>query len=296
MIDNINIVFSTDDGYAQFLGVALCSIFENKKETTFIDVYIIDGGISKVNKNKLHIIAERYNFKIIFVKIDKTLFSGFYTNKYMSQAAYYRILVPEILPNLHKILYLDCDIIILKDLAELYNTDINNYIFAAVEDYFTEKDRHLELNMPMNAKYFNSGVMLINLDKWRESNMSEKVINFIRENPTKLKLYDQDAMNAVMWNYYLCIPIKYNYVTALLKKQKDDYQNIEKECVVIHYAGNKPWNYLNENPLDHNYFRFLKLTPWKNKKYVDFNTRNIIRKIVRKTLSKLINKDENTIR
>src|ERR1035437_11114936 len=161
MINNINkmtIVFSADNNYAQFMGVAICSIFENKKDGYIIDVYVFDGGIKEDNKIKLRFLEEKYSFKIIYIKIDVTLFNDFYINKHISHAAYFRSMITELLLSIDKVLYLDCDLIVKGDISSLFEINIMDYYFAAVEDYFAENTRHTELNMPKNAKYFNSGV------------------------------------------------------------------------------------------------------------------------------------------
>lgn len=278
-METINIVFSADNNYAQFMGVALCSLFENKKDNYLIDVYVLDGGVSNKNKEKLKILENKYNFKIIYIKIDISFFKDFFISDHITQATYYRIMMPELLPNLKKILYLDCDIIVLGDIYELYNINIDNYFFAAVEEPVT--DRQKELGMPINTKYFNAGIMLINLKKWQEFNVSKKLIDFIKNNSKKLKYWDQDAMNAILYNKWLNIHSKNNYTTLLTrnsisKTEKDDIS-------IIHYTEMlKPWNYLSKHPLKKEYFYYLSKTPWSNKKYIDKNIKNIIKKIIKK--------------
>lgn len=153
-METTNIVFSADDNYAQFMGVAICSIFENKKNGNPIDIYVLDGGISSDNRKKLEFLSKRYSFKINFIQIDTALFKDFYTSRHITQAAYYRIMIPDLLPKLKKELYLDCDIIVLGDISELYAINIDNYFFAAVEQY--GQHRRKDLKMPIGTKYFNS--------------------------------------------------------------------------------------------------------------------------------------------
>jgi len=287
-METINIVFSSDNKYAQFMAVTLCSIFENKKCLNKIDIYILDGGIKDNDKDKLAGLEVRYNFKITYINVDTSFFKDFYVNNRMTSAAYFRTIIPKLLPCLEKILYLDCDIIITGDILELYKTNINNYFFAAVEDYGSGNIRLDELDMPPHAKYFNSGVMLINLKKWRENNICEKLINYIKKHPERLKLYDQDALNALMWNNYLTIPLKYNYTTSLLYKYNSNYNNVLKDNLVIHYAGDKPWNYFSKNPLNEAYFYYLKKTPWKDIKYIDLNIKTILGEIYLRTKKNII--------
>ena len=274
----VNIVFSSDDNYAQLMGVAICSIFENKKNNYSIYIYVLDGGISQKNINRLNKLEKKYTFKINYIKIDTSFFKNFYTREVYSQAAYYRIMIPRLLPYIKKILYLDCDIIVLNDIYELYNTDISNYLFAAVEDLYLDKMRHKELNIPIKEKYFNSGVLLINIDKCKEINAPETILNFVNDYPEKLEYADQDAFNATMWGNFLCLDKKYNFLSLLSESSNlNEFIKIN-DIKIIHYVGEKPWNYFYKNIFNIKYFYYLKKTPWKNLKYKNRTIKNIVTK------------------
>ena len=266
----MNIVFSSDDKYAKLLGVAICSIFENKKYDYDICIYVLDRGICRRNKNRLGILEKKYNLKIKYIKIDTSIFKDFRICKHFTQAAYYRIIIPKIFPNLKKILYFDCDLVILDDLYELYITDIDNYVFAAVEDGYLSKSRNKELCIPKGEKYFNTGVLLTNISKCIEINATETIINFINENPEKLKYVDQDAINATMWGKFLSLDNKYNYTSWYKKSQYLEIPTNLIDIKILHYLGRKPWNYFDNDILIQKYFLYLNKTPWKNYKYINF--------------------------
>ena len=271
IMEKINIVFSSDNNYAQYLGVTICSIFENSKNKDKIDIYVLDGGILKENKDKLKIIESMYNFDITYIKINTLLFENFYISKYLTQATYYRIMIPDLLPNLKKVLYLDCDIIVKGDISELYNTNIDNYFFAAVEDEGFISTFFSKLEIAKNEKYFNAGVMLMNLEKWRETNINKIIINFINEKKDQLESHDQDAINSILYGKWLNLPSKYNTTNIMLDTHQTD------DILIIHYTGQKPWNYLCLNPLKNEYFNYLNKIPWNEpKKYKDKNIKNII--------------------
>ena len=276
----MNITFSADNKYAQFLGVTLCSIFENKRGSYNINIYVLDGGIEKENKEKLKSLVSKYSENIHFIKIDNSFFKDFYISGHITHATYYRILIPKLLQDLDKILYLDCDIIVLKDIFELYNINIDNYLFAAVNEGVL--DRQKELRMPENEPYFNAGVMLMNLKRWREENISEKIIQFIKDNPKKLKNWDQDALNATMYGKWLNLNIKFNYTKLLREKNKLQQKEIKDNVSVIHYTNLKPWNYLCMDPLKYKYFLYLEKTDWKTIKIIDKNLKNILIKFLEK--------------
>lgn len=283
-METINVVFSSDNNYAQYMGVAICSLFENKTCPNPIDIYVLDGEINDDNKNKLAVLENRYNFKINYIKMDTEFFKDFYISRQITQASYYRIITPELFSTLDKILYLDCDIIITGDILELYNININNYFFAAVDEEKYPDNRLLNLDIPENERYFNAGVMLINLSQWRDSNTSKKIIEFIKEKKERLESHDQDAINAILWGKWLNISYKYNFTSILESIHLINYKEINKYILIIHYTGIKPWNYLYMGILKNKYSHYLKKTPWNKKKYTDKNIKSII---IKSTISVL---------
>ena len=244
-METINIVFSTDNNYAPYMGVAICSIFENKKEGYLIDVYVLDGGISEDNKVKLKVLEDRYDFKIIYVEIGK-------------------------------ILYLDCDIIVVNDILSLYKTDINNYYFAAVEEENYNSTLKENIGIPKEERYCNSGVILINSKKWRENNTSRKLLNFTTENQHNFYCHDQDSINGYLCGKWLPVSYKYNYMILPSNNHLINIKNQKNDICIIHYLGAKPWNYLCNHPLKNRYFYYLDRTPWIRNKYINKNIKNII--------------------
>ncbi len=282
-METVNLIFSADKKYAPFLGVVLCSIFESKRSQNQIVVYILDGGILPKDKEKLEILIKKYSAQINFIKMDTSLFKDFFISEYISQASYYRIMIPKVLPALEKVLYLDCDLIVLSDIFELYKTDISNYFLAAIPEPLT--NRQEELGMPQTAPYFNAGIMLLNLDKWRETKITEKLIAFIQENPTRLRFWDQDALNAILWDKWFPLSLKYNYMTSTIETNPIPVEKIKEHVAIIHFSSKlKPWNYLCNHPLKEIYFNYLAKTPWQNEKFADKNLKKILIKFLCDTI------------
>lgn len=290
MSDKIDIYLSADDKYAPHLGVVICSIFENKLDDYNINIHVIDGGISDINKKKLEDLEKRYNFSIKYDKIDVERFKGFPVRGHMSLATYYRILIPDLIKSsTNKIIYLDSDIIVLGDIIKLYNVEIDNYCIAAVKDEDQEspliKEVKQNLQIKENESYFNAGVLLINLKKWREDKVTQRAFEFIENNPEKIIIYDQDALNYLLHNQ--CKYIEGTYNTQL----KEESFNPKDKPLILHLTSeNKPWNYnyLNKYGKEQ-YFYYLKKTPWKHFKYSDFDIKNFFRKEIKK-LKRLVKK------
>ncbi len=259
------IVSVADDNYAQHLGVMLCSLFENKKPTTNIELYIIDGGLSSENKEKIFSIVNFYKTKLVCLSVDRNLYTNCLVDKYISMAVYYRISIPDIIPkHIDKILYIDCDTIILNDLTKLWNTNMRNKVVGAIADLpETSSDRKKVLCIPESSDYFNSGVLLINVIKWKEFDVGWKVRSYLREYPERISFWDQDALNAILYDKFLVLSERYNVMIFLQSNRiPRTYRNLP---VILHYIGQKkPWHLTHGGALSKYYFNYLEKTPWNN--------------------------------
>ena len=213
----INIVFATNEGYIQHLCAAIKSLLENNKKSSF-KIYIINSGISKKIFKKIFTVIKPYRCKINDIVISDDFFRNLVLTHHYSKEIYYRLLIPQLIQE-EKVLYLDADIIINGSISELYNQNTDNYYVCAVEDpYF---DRYEELNIKKSSRYFNSGVMLINIKKWRETDLQNKVIDFVEKNFNIIHFPDQDALNALIGGQWKRLPLKYN-LTMILDENYDE--------------------------------------------------------------------------
>ena len=265
----IHVVTSADNLYACHLGVMLTSLFSSSAGKTAFTVTVLDGGISRKDVDILTRLAESYRASISFVAMDRYQFKHYPLSNHIRQAAYYRISVSEIVDSsVRKVLYLDCDIIIKEDITELWDTDINRYSAAAVEEpYF---DRHEDLLLPADAVYFNSGVLLINLERWRANRIGDKAHAFILKHPDVLLLHDQDALNAVLYGEWLPLHPKWNLQTDMfglcpLSSSPDQavHEAVAHPAVIHFTTSSKPWHYMNEHRYRDEYFNYLHRTEWQ---------------------------------
>lgn len=286
----IAIVSAIDEAFIQHLAVMFCSLLENNQALgKSIQFYLIHDGIAEQKLKKLKNFIEKYGQKIDFILVDPSQFTNFKITHHVSLATYYRLLIPALLPqSLEKVLYLDADMIIKQDIEDLWKADVTDYALAAVPD-FTEKNRHEVLGLPIDKKYFNAGVMILNLSYWRSHQTSEELIQFIQEHPDKIKFWDQDALNACLHSKYLPLSAIWNQQTSLLERygfKSKKSNNIPKEIStsiqnpgIIHYTSpSKPWHYMNKHPYKQEYYRYLALTPWKNYTPPDRTFSNMMRK------------------
>lgn len=273
----INIAICIDNNFIMQAGVFIKSIIETNKEED-IHIYIFNENISLENKNSLLKIIENSRITLEFLTPDLSLLPDVSTagKSHLSMATYYRLLIPYALPNtISKILYLDCDMIVLDSLKQLWDTDITNKSGAVAIDMFNDDhDIPERLLYNPNAGYFNAGMILINLDYWRQNNISGKTLDFLRNHKDLCLAHDQDALNHTMTETALFISVRYNLQLDFLKdfnclivdsKYNDDILKAREFPCIIHFTGpTKPWLSNCDHPYTKHWDYFCSLTQWKN--------------------------------
>ncbi len=247
---HINIVIGFDTIYLQHVVVMLTSLLKNNTASSITIYAITSHDFSELKF--INTLSKRYNVNIVFIFLTEALLQGANVHGHVSIATYYRLLLGDLLPkSCTRIIYLDCDIIVNGSLIPLWECDLENSVIAAVrEPNITLK----HLGEYDNVNYFNAGVMVINLNKWREKGIERKLNSFMKTNSEKLILWDQDVLNGVLNKCWIELPNKWNF------KQENKINDIMP--VIIHYAGSmKPWNFYSEmNQLNKYYFTYLKKT------------------------------------
>ena len=198
----IPIFFAVDDEYTPFLSVALQSLIDNSSKENYYSIKILYTNISQENQNKINK-YEKENVNIEFVDlnyyIDKVK-DKLYTRDYYSKTTYFRLFIPELYPQYDKVLYLDSDIVILSDIADLYNIDMEDNLVAAAPDDVIQTievfQNYVEkvVGVADYKNYFNAGVLLMNLDELRKFNFQEKFLYLL--STVKFSVaQDQDYLN-----------------------------------------------------------------------------------------------------
>ena len=301
----INILICTDDNYAPYYGIMLTSLFDNNKNVSF-SIYLMTEGLTKTTIDKFNQLTESNKAELTIITIDEKNLPNcpIRDRDYITLPAYFRILAPIVNPDIDKILYLDGDIIINGDIMPLWNTDLNNYALAAAKDnLYKDFNRHKTLNIPQDIPYFNSGVLLFNLNYWREHHIMEKCFEVIKSMPEKLDYHDQDTLNIVLQNKILYLPLKYNFQYPFVHKVRHySYgEDVRKEIiatmhhpVVIHYTETiKPWHKRDRSPYVNLFLYYRKHSLWKNTPLIgSFSMKENIRYYFNKIVWKLHIKKE----
>lgn len=243
----------------------LTSLLIHKKSDRPAHIYILYGELSDISIKKLTRAIKRFNGEVTFIKVDEQLCKDFPLSigekHYISKESYYRILIPNLLDEgISKALYLDCDMIVRTDISELWDTNIEEFDLAAVDErtFLTEeniKGKMNRLSLPSDSYYFNAGLLLMNLDRWRAKNIPSEIAEFIQNNPDKLELLDQDALNAVLNNRWLPLDQKWNYFYTRSKKLPFT------SAAILHFQGPiKPWN---SRQIEKGYLMYLNASLWE---------------------------------
>lgn len=273
----IHIACNIDSNYVRHCAVTLVSLFENNKEETFT-AHILARELSESDQKILTDLASRYQNQVCFYEPDITLLKGFTIRKFskrISMATYYRCILAELLPqDIDRVLYLDCDIVIMGDIRPFWNTPLDGTGVAAVEDMgCREPQRYEILQYPMEDSYFNAGVLLINLDYWRKHDVAHACIDYFHKYPERILFNDQDLLNSILHKHKVLVDLKWNVQDAFYRRPKrmdaawkEKFTEVLLHPVILHYTNRKPWEYDSQHPLRSAYFHYLDLTPWKNER------------------------------
>lgn len=258
MTETINILCATDNRYAPYCGIMLTSLLENNRSSRFCIYVFVDKCLSEDNELKYQQLAQNYACEIHVMHIDESLLEKCPVNKdtNITLATYYRLLAPQLLPqNVHKLIYLDCDMIISGDIQEIWNVDIYGHAIAGVVDCEAYNDniyKRLD-NYTTNRNYYNAGMTVYNLDYWRENNIAGQAFEYIEKNQEKLYWMDQDVLNVLLDEKKILLPPRCNFQTLYYLPRNwvaysSDYQqqilSEGQHPLIIHYNGpGKPWNF-----------------------------------------------------
>jgi len=279
----LNVLYACDDNYAPYAGVSICSLLENNKEIDEITIYVVSENISNNNITLLHKQVEKYGNKRELKIVDGQQFSKqlelYDKIRYRgSFATYYRIFVEMIIDNdVERLLYLDCDTLIVGDLRSLLLLNFNNKTIAVVLIPTGEKNVITELN---NKPYFNAGVILYNILSWKKNNYTAKLIDSLKNERVNYSDVDQAWLNKMLTNDFIVLPLKYNmgphglvYNYKTLFKcypskffyTTDEFEDARKNPVILHtlrFLGQFPWHKNSLHPSKKTFDEYLKKSEW----------------------------------
>lgn len=271
---DFHIAFGISKTFTYPVGVLITSILENNKDMKISFHIFVDDKIEDKELNRFKDLIEFYDTNIIIYEIDNSEFLNL-DDREFTIATYYRFAIPYQLKDLtDKYLYIDADMIAIRDLKDYLNINIENKIAAVVDDFTLDKVGNPIL-LAEDKKYFNAGMMYINLNLWMKEQVSEKSVSILREvnlDPKQkikygyeFRCFDQDALNIVLKNKVKYIEPKYNFLANISLKHNKNLQNVPMDTIFIHYHGfNKPWHEWCFHHLARYFRDYKEISPWKN--------------------------------
>ena len=237
--------------------------------------------------------VERGGGEISFLPIDEAQVGNLRTSDLFPPSHWFRVFLPELLPELERILYLDVDIIVLESLLPLWRTELGHHLLAAVTNVFQEDHlSHLDrVGMTDPKGYFNTGVMLLNLAEMRRFGATRAVLDWAEANHDKLRLPEQDALNVVLGERRLWLHPRWNCMNSVLQFPwaadllgADAVEEARRHPALRHFEGpsvNKPWHYLCERGMRELYFHHRRQTPWPRVRSQGVTPRNVVSRLMR---------------
>lgn len=278
---NANFIYVSNDGYARHLGASMYSLLEHNKDLDSISVYLLSVGMSRENQEKLEEIASgfRRGFHVIEMGDLKERFSFEIDTRGFDISAMGRLFAAEVLPEpVKRAVYLDCDTIVLGSLRELVSMDLQGNLLGMVMEPTVYEEMKTSIGLKKDDGYFNSGVLLMDLEAFRKENTTRTLLDFYRKCGGSLFACDQDTINGALKGRILSLPPKYNFFTnyryfsyetllsfcsAYAAVGKEGLEEAKKRPLILHYMGDeRPWIAGNRNHYRKYYESYLRRTPW----------------------------------
>jgi len=283
----MQIIVGCDDGYACHLSVMLLSLFAHSK-TLPVQVHVMVPS-AFASRAKLDQALGEDAGKLTYHVLEDGSVTVLKQREDITAVTYYRLLLTDVLPpSVQRVIYLDCDILLRGDLADLWGFHLDNAIVAAaIDPGFMHK--HV-LGLPDDAPYFNAGVLLIDLMRWRSEAIGQHALAFAAAHPDRLTFNDQCALNWVLRDRWAVLNPVWNLQTQVLTQVVNGEVRyikpippIAASARVVHFnAPGRPWMYMDEHPFKPDYLAYKARTPWRRDRPVDRRPGNMIIKTLRR--------------
>ncbi len=245
-----------------------------------ICIHLLANGLTDAEQQLVQQCVRKKGAQISLYNISDQLFESFSLGNvegHISKTTFARLFLPSILPlNIERILYLDCDIIITDNLLSLWQYDLGNNEIGAVEDdasgIATQYER---LHLPLSHIYFNAGVLLIDLNRWRARGFQQLAVDYLNQNGRDLRYADQDVLNVLCCGRCCYLPFRYNVYESLLREEvprirkealKEIPQALESPAIIHFTYIWKPWVYHSFHPYKKLYYYYLDQTKWRGER------------------------------
>lgn len=278
----ISVLFAFDRKYAQHAAACIASLLRNTSSP--IEIVIASTEDPEVFAPRLRAsFSGHHRLTLRFVHFTVPTDTWFPTPYTLTKDAYLRLWAHELFPGRSRVLYLDPDTVVTGSLEPLWRTDLEGKAVGAVP--IPNSIRPSQHGMPPGSLFFNSGVLLMDLDAWQERGYCERCLDFLQRHPERAIDADQDILNLCLADDWLPLDYTWNAINPFFRPSHDlglsqrTIKRVRSEARIIHYnGGSKPWVYLDNHPRQKDYFVNLAHTAWRDWRPSDRTFINICRK------------------
>ena len=259
----VPVVFACNESYAPYAGVAIQSVLENAGPGRFYRVYVLHAGLASDTIRLLESIkTPQLTVRCLNVEpLVESKGAQLHICAHFSKEAYFRLLIPEVFSAFSRVVYLDCDLVVNRDIADILPPDMGDKLFGAVR---SRHDRNFTEQLRLKEEsYFNSGVLVMNIGQWNAEKTTEKCFAYIKTaRPELLKCVDQDVLNVVCRDRVLYLDGAWNYFWIIAMEPGPIHQSFVEQMgenfYVLHFISElKPWSHP-ELPLSRYFWRYAK--------------------------------------
>lgn len=276
--DRIVIACAADAAWVRPLAAMVQSVLVNHRTTALVDIFVLTRSIGAADRERMSTAWGRHGATTRWLDPPDSRFAGVPLWGRMPVTTYYKVVLAELLPaDVHRVIWLDSDVIMLGDVARLWAHDLGGCLACAAQDRIvplvssTFGLRHwARLGFTADARYFNAGVMLIDVDGWRTTDVAATALEYLRRFQHDVYFWDQEGLNAALagqwrelderWNCNMSVPGAFE---RLRNGHGSGAPQPGESPWVLHYSGNlKPWRYRTRDPRRLVFFEYLDQTPW----------------------------------
>ena len=267
------IATAIDSCYALPLAVMLRSALASFNNQMSVEVHIVDDGLSLAERDKVEASLPGHVL-LHWLRRPREQLEGLPNWGRVGLTTYHKLTLGDWVPSrVEKVLWLDADVLVLGNLARLWEADLGGHVALAAQDILVPHvssrfgiAAHRELGLKPEAKYFNAGVMLIDLARWRRHEVTARAFDYLRRYRERVVFLDQEALNAVLADQWEALDPRWNWNPLIdrVPTHKKARDKIIGDPWIIHFTGNlKPWTYLGSSRHQMLYYQWLDQTAWR---------------------------------
>jgi len=297
MNDSLVVVTACDDKYALGAAVAVRSAIDSLPADRSVRVFVLDGGISPRSKRRLHRSWSSQRTSVDWLAPDRKLIDSLPVSHYVSRSTYLRLLQAELLPaDVTKAIFLDADMVVTRDLTELWSQSLDGAYCAAVQDPYVPVlnpadaydhplhcmvvpgmdplpvPNYRELGLRGDSAYFNAGLMLVNVARWREESIACRALECLHVNAAHVRFWDQYALNVLFSGQWKLLDPRWNQTSHVYwfpswessHYTRDELEQLRRDPWIVHFNFlPKPWDLVCDHPFRELFFEHLDHTDWR---------------------------------